>query len=296
MGIVLGPNQFGKAEVRLVHVDRSTPAHGITDLTVSSALRGDFSDAHLTGDNAHILTTDAQKNTVYAFARDGVGEVEQFALRLGRHFAGSFPWVTGARVEIEQHGWERIEVGGAAHDHAFRRSGGERRTAVVTVDGDDAYIVSGLAGLVVLKSTGSEFWGFATDRYTTLPETTDRILATEVTARWRLVGAEHDYAHLFTSIRTILLETFASVHSLALQQTLYRMGEAVLTAHPEVAEIRMSMPNKHHFLVDLAPYGLENPNTVFYAADRPYGKIEGAVLRDDAPPPGPAWLTVPGFC
>ncbi|MBL7496433.1 urate oxidase [Frankia sp. CNm7] len=296
MAIVLGPNQFGKAEVRLVHVDRSTPVHRITDLNVSSALRGDFADAHLTGDNAHILTTDAQKNTVYAFARDGVGEIEEFGLRLGRHFADSFPWITGARVEIEQYGWERIEVGGAGHDHAFRRAGAERRTTVVTLEGTTPYVLSGLAGLVVLKSTGSEFSGFPRDRYTTLSETTDRILATEVTARWRLVGVGHDYGKLFASIRTILLETFASLHSLALQQTLYKMGEAVLTAHPEVAEIRMSMPNKHHFLVDLEPYGLDNPNTVFYAADRPYGKIEGTVLRDDAPPAGPAWLTVPGFC
>jgi len=296
MAIVLGPNQFGKAEVRLVHVDRSTPVHVITDLNVSSALRGDFADAHLTGDNAHILTTDAQKNTAYAFARDGIGEIEQFALRLGRHFTASFSWVTGARVEIEQYGWERIPVGGAGHDHAFSRAGAERRTTVVTVDGDDAHVLSGLAGLVVLKSTGSEFWGFAQDPYTTLTETDDRILATEVTARWRLIGVEHDYGKLFASIRTILLETFASVHSLALQQTLYKMGEEVLAAHPEVAEIRMSMPNKHHFLVDLAPYGLDNPNTVFYAADRPYGKIEGTVLRDDAPDAGPAWQTVPGFC
>ncbi|ONH31917.1 factor-independent urate hydroxylase [Pseudofrankia asymbiotica] len=296
MAIVLGPNQFGKAEVRLVHVDRSTPVHRITDLNISSALRGDFADAHLTGDNAHILTTDAQKNTAYAFAREGVGEIEEFALRLGRHFTGSFDWVTGAQVEIEQYGWDRIQVDGAGHDHAFSRAGSERRTTVVTVDGDDAHVVSGLAGLVVLKSTGSEFWGFAQDRYTTLAETDDRILATEVTARWRLVGVEHDYGKLFTSIRTILLETFASVHSLALQQTLYKMGEDVLTACPEVAEIRMSMPNKHHFLVDLAPYGLDNPNMVFYAADRPYGKIEGTVLRDDAPDAGPAWQTIPGFC
>jgi urate oxidase len=296
MAIVLGPNQFGKAEVRLVRVDRSTPVHTITDLNVSSTLRGDFADAHRTGDNAHILTTDAQKNTVYAFARDGVGEIEQFALRLARHFASSFPWITGSRVEIDQYGWDRIQVDGAGHDHAFSRAGAERRTTVVTVDGDDAYVISGLAGLVVLKSTGSEFWGFATDRYTTLAETTERILATEVTARWRLIGVEHDYGKLFTSIRTILLETFASVHSLALQQTLYTMGERVLTAHPEVAEIRMSMPNKHHFLVDLEPYGRDNPDQVFYAADRPYGKIEGTITRDDAPPPGAAWLSVPGFC
>ena len=67
-----------------------------------------------------------------------------------------------------------------------------------------------------------------------------------------------------------------------MQQTLYAMGEAVLEARPEVAEVRLSMPNKHHFLVDLSPFGLENDNEVFYAADRPYGLIEGSVLRDDS--------------
>ena len=67
-------------------------------------------------------------------------------------------------------------------------------------------------------------------------------------------------------------------------------------AHDEIAEIRLSMPNKHHFLVDLAPFGLPNEREVYYAADRPYGLIEGTVLRDDAPPAGPAWHTVPEFC
>ena len=139
------------------------------------------------------------------------------------------------------------------------------------------------ADLVVLKSTGSEFWGFPRDRYTTLPETKDRILATNVTARWRHTGAEGDWAESYAETRRVLLETFALKHSLALQQTLYAMGEAVLTARPEVSEVRLSLPNKHHFLVDLAPFGLDNPGEVFYAADRPYGLIEGTVSRADAP-------------
>src|SRR5690242_7397246 len=108
MGIVLGPNQYGKAEVRVVAVDRGTPEHGITDLNVTTTLRGDFAAAHLHGDNAHVLATDTQKNTVYAFARDGVGEVEQFGLRLARHFAGAYPWIEQARVAIEQYPWARI--------------------------------------------------------------------------------------------------------------------------------------------------------------------------------------------
>jgi urate oxidase len=308
MGIVLGPNQYGKAEVRLVHVDRATPRHRITDLTVTTQLRGDFSATHLTGDNAAVLATDTQKNTVYAFAREhGVGEPETFALLLGRHFLRSGAEIHGARIAIDAHPWERIPVpvpggeGTEGHDHAFARAGAERRTTVVTLDEDRAWVVSGLADVVVLKSTGSEFHGFPRDRYTTLAETDDRILATSVTARWRYAPAvgegldDLDFGGLFARVRATLLETFATTHSLALQQTLYAMGEQVLRRFGEVAEVRLSMPNKHHFLVDLAPFGLDNPNTVFFAADRPYGLIEGAVVRDDGPPPGRAWDAVPGF-
>lgn len=289
MAVVLGPNQYGKAEVRLVHIDRTTPVHTITDLNVSTALRGDFTAAHLHGDNSHVLTTDTQKNTVYAFAADGVGEIEEFGRRLGRHFVGTLPWASAARIEIEQYPWKRLTVAGVPHDHAFARGGGEYRTTVVTVESAATYVVSGLAGLIVLKSTGSEFSGFPVDEYTTLAATDDRILATEVTARWLYTTDDLDFGKLFAGIRTVLLETFASRHSLALQQTLYAMGEAVLNAFPEVAEIRMSMPNKHHFLVDLAPFGKNNPKTVYYAADRPYGRIEGTVTRDDAPDADPVW-------
>jgi urate oxidase len=167
---------------------------------------------------------------------------------------------------------------------------------VVTVEGGDAWVISGLTDLVVLKSTGSEFTGFPRDEYTTLPEDRDRILATAVTARWRYAGSTADWATSYAEVRRILLESFADKHSLALQQTLYYMAEQVLENRPEVAEIRMSMPNKHHFLVDLSPFGLVNDREVYYAADRPYGLIEGTVLRDDAPGAGPAWHTVPGFC
>ena len=301
MAIVLGPNQYGKAEVRVVAVDRSSPRHELVDLNVSSSLRGDFTAAHTEGDNAHVLTTDAQKNTVFAFARDGVGSPEAFGLRLARHLAGSYDWITGARVAVESHGWERIALGGQPHDHAFRRPGGEVRTAVVTVDGADTHVLAGLSDLVVLKTTGSEFRGFPRDRYTTLAETGDRVLATAVTARWRYTSVDQDWDYVFHAVRTALLETFAATHSLALQQTLYAMGEAVLERFPDVAEVRMSMPNRHHFLQDLSAYGLSNTpgeddTLVYHADDRPYGLIEGTVLRDDVPAAEVAWLGTPGFC
>ncbi|WP_409490257.1 factor-independent urate hydroxylase [Amycolatopsis sp. cmx-11-12] len=292
MAITLGPNQYGKAEVRLVTVQREGAVHHLKDLTVSTSLRGDLAATHLTGDNADVVATDTQKNTVYAFAKEApVGEIEDFALRLGRHFVESFEHISGARVLIDEHGWNRI----SGHDHAFSQAGSEKRTTAVTIQDGQAWVVSGLDDLVVLKSTGSEFHGFPRDEYTTLAETNDRILATAVTARWRYQGDGIDWAASHAEVRRILLETFADKHSLSLQQTLYAMGEAVLEEREEVAEVRLSLPNKHHFLVDLSPFGLKNDNEVFYAADRPYGLIEGVVLRDDAEEPGLAWHTLAAF-
>ena len=296
MGFLLGDNQYGKAEVRVVAVDRSAPQHTLVDLNVSSSLRGDFAASHTSGDNSHVLATDTQKNTVLAFARDGVGSPEAFGLRLARSFAGAYPWITGARVGIESYGWSRIDVAGRPHDHSFRRDGGEVRTAVVTVDGAEEHVLAGITDLVVLKTTGSEFWGFPRDRYTTLAETRDRILATAVTARWRYTSTDLDFDACFGAVRTALLEAFAGTHSLALQQTLYAMGTAALEAVPEAAEIRLSLPNRHHFLADLSAFGLDNPDVVYAAADRPYGLIEGTVLREGAAPAEQAWRGTPGFC
>jgi urate oxidase len=286
MNIRLGANQYGKAETHLVRVTKSGPfgsVHDIKDINVSVALMGDFASSHLTGDNSNIVTTDTQKNTIYAFAKDEpIGEIEQFALRLARHFVHDFPVVHRSRVSIEEHAWQRIQVGGNPHPHSFVRSGGERRLASVTCTRDSEWVVAGLSDLLLLKSTGSEFSGYPRDQYTTLAETHDRMLATAVVARWRYGRDDVDWADAFAATRTQLIEAFASKHSLALQQTLYTMGEAALTARPEIAEIRLSMQNKHHFLVDLAPFGLDNQNEVFYASDRPYGLIEGTVTRDDA--------------
>jgi len=289
MAIVLGENRYGKAEVRLVRVDRDGDRHGVTDLNVSVALSGDMTDTHLTGANDKVLATDTQKNTVFAFARDGIGAIESFAARLARHFVDSQPSIHRARVRIEQYTWHRLGP------HSFSRAGDGTRTAVVTYDGSRAWTVSGLADLTVLNSTDSEFWGFPRDAYTTLQETKDRILATAVTASWRHTGDDVDWDASHATARDSLLTAFAGTYSLSLQQTLYAMGERALNAREEICEVRLAMPNKHHFLVDMSTWGLDNPNEVWYAADRPYGLIEASIIRDDLPPAPEAWLGVKGF-
>lgn len=306
MPIRLGPNQYGKAENRVVRVYRDTPRHQIRDLNVSTSLRGRFEDAHTTGDQKDVLPTDTQKNTVFAFAKKhGIASPEEFATLLADRYLEATPAADGARIEVEEYAWDRIPVDGVEHDHAFVRSGQGVRTTVVNVDGrgEDrvVQVVSGIKDLVVLKSTGSEFHGFLKDEYTTLQETDDRILATSLVARWRydadaIARGTIDWTKSYDAIRALLLQRFAEIHSLALQQTLHGMGTAVLEQHAEVAEIKFSAPNKHHFLSDLSPFGMDNPGEVFHAADRPYGLIEASVVRDDASDPGNAWHGTPGFC
>jgi urate oxidase len=285
--IILGPNRYGKAETRVVRVTRHGDAHHIKDLNVSTALSGDMDEVHLSGDNSAVLATDTQKNTVHAFAKKhGVGAIEDFALLLARHFVDSQPTVHHARVAVEEYSWERNGASG----HSFVRSGRETRTCVAHYDGSQAWVVSGLTDLVVLNTTNSEFWGYIKDEYTTLPETRDRILATAVNASWRHTAPDGGaYDKSYESARQALVAAFAGTYSLSLQQTLYAMGSRVLGDCPEICEVRLSLPNKHHFLVDLSPFDLDNDGEVYFAADRPYGLIEGAVLREDAPGAGPAW-------
>ncbi|MFG1695787.1 factor-independent urate hydroxylase [Nonomuraea sp. NPDC049309] len=285
MTVKLGANRYGKAETRLVHVVRDGPVHHLKDVNVSISLSGDMEAVHLTGDNAAVLPTDTQKNTVYAFARKyGVGQIEVFAQRLARHFVATQEAIRHARVEIEEYGWHR------RGPHSFVRDGSEVRTCLIHHDEDGrTTVVSGLKDLVVLNTTGSEFHGFAVDEYTTLEPTTDRILATAVDARWRHDGEPPSYGTSYAQVRQALLDAFANTRSRSLQQTLYAMGERALLTCEGICEIRLALPNKHHFAVDLSPFGLTNDNEVFYAADRPYGLIEGGVLREDAPDAGFAW-------
>ncbi len=287
----LGANRYGKAEVRVVHVDRGGGPGGtdvVKDWNVSTSLSGDLAATHLSGDNANVLTTDTQKNTAYAFAKNlGGGQVEAYALALARHYVQSQEPITRARVSVQEYGWTPIPVG----EHGFARTGQYTRTTRVVHDAElGSSVVSGVEDLVVLKTTGSEFWGFPHDQYTTLAETADRMLATEVTARWRFrQPGPADWAEAHERAIGALLTAFAGTHSRSLQQTLYAMGERLLDGLPQVCEVRLALPNKHHFLVDLDPFGLTNDNEVYVAADRPYGLIEGTVLADDAPDPGPAW-------
>ena len=295
MAHILTDLQHGKAECRVVTLDRESEGpgavHRLYDLNVSTQLRGDFTTAYTEGDNSHVHATDTQKNTVYALARQhGVSSPEDFLLLLASHWRTQ-EWVSGTSFTAEQYGWERLPENG----HSFVRSGMEVRTAAVHTDGEETFVLGGVTDLVLLKSTGSEFHGFPRDAFTTLPETDDRILATSLTATWRYAREELDFDAAYDDVRRALLKAFASTHSLALQQTIHAMASAALDAVGDVVEIRVACPNKHHFLVDLGPLGLDNPGEVFFAADRPYGLISATLRREGHAEEPRAWAGIPGL-
>jgi len=275
---VLSWNRYGKSRIRLVKVRRGGRGHEVVDLTLDVQLEGAFETVYTEGDNASCLPTDTMKNTVYALARtDPIEHVESFALRLADHFVAQ-PAVSSVRISASEDRWEHLAAAGGPDPHAFVKGGGEQWTAEITRDRDGAHVASGLTNLVVMKTADSAFAGFPRDQYTTLLETEDRILATAITASWRYRDGTTAFGAR-EAIRGALLTSFAAHKSRSVQHTLQAMAESALAVCADATEITLVLPNRHHLLVDLSPFGLDNPNEVFVATDQPFGLIEATVRR-----------------
>ncbi len=286
MSPTLLSHRYGKQRVRLTHLDRTLEPHRLTIVAVGIALDGDFAASYREGDNRKVVATDSMKNTVYVLARElgpeVVASIESFGAALARHFVERYAAVDSARIELEEEIWAPIRVESGAAPDAFERTASELGTASVSFAGGALEIVSGIDRLQVLKTSRSGFVDFHRDRYATLPDVDDRLFATSVGARWRLAPdapAELDRRALRAEARRILVESFARHDSLAVQQTLHAMGAAVLERLPAIAEITLVLPNQHHLLANLAPFGLDNPNRVFVGTDEPFGQIEATLVR-----------------
>ena len=277
--IRLGANDYGKARIRLVRVLREPGGDRLRDLTVRVALEGDFEAAHTAGDNTLVVATDTMKNTAYVLALDGLtGSIEAYGLTLARHFL-DFPQVRRATVNIAEARWSPLRVDGAISDHAFKRDGDLTRTATVSASAEATSIEAGVEDLTLMLTRGSAFNGFDRDRFTTLAETDDRLMATKVACRWRYGPAALDHDAAFEAVLATLLRVFADHFSPSVQASIWLMGKAALEAHPELEEIHFALPNLHHWPVDLAPFGLRNEGQVFVASSEPHGLIEATIVR-----------------
>ena len=281
MPATIAQNNYGKSRVRLIKVARDSDRHEIQNLSVDIALEGDFEAIHKDGDNSLCLPTDTMKNTVYALAGETreIEEVEAFGIRLASYLLVNNEPVRRVRLNMAEHGWKRMKVAMGEHDHSFIRGSAEKRIALIDSTHEKTTVQSGVEDLIVLKTTRSGFAGFPRDKYTTLPEATDRIFSTAIKAVWRYETPEAATDDLFHAIRQTIIEIFATHDSLSVQHTLYAMGEAVLERFSEISEISFSLPNIHCLPIDMTKFGQENENRIFVPTDEPHGLIEARLTR-----------------
>lgn len=281
MPATIAQNNYGKSRVRLIKVARDIDRHEIQNLSIDIALEGDFDAIHKKGDNSLCLPTDTMKNTVYALAGETreIEEVEAFGIRLANYLLVNNAQVQRVRLNLAEHGWKRMKVAGGEHDHSFVRGSAEKRIALIDSTHEKTTVQSGVEDLIVLKTTRSGFAGFPRDKYTTLPEATDRIFSTAIKAVWRYETPEAATDDLFHAIRQTIIEVFATHDSHSVQHTLYAMGEAVLERFSEISEISFSLPNIHCLPIDMTKFGQENENRIFVPTDEPHGLIEARLTR-----------------
>ncbi|MBX3148774.1 urate oxidase [Candidatus Obscuribacterales bacterium] len=274
-------NAYGKSRVRLTKVTREKDMHVLHEIAVAIQLEGKFERSYTEGDNTEVVATDSMKNTVYVLAAEHpLKDIESFGKTLAKHFLDSYESVSKVTVQLEEELWHRIEVDGKPHANSFYGAGAEKHTARITATKDKVDVVSGIAGLKLVKTTDSEFWGFVRDRYTTLVDVKDRIFGTSVEAIWQYTKDGVDYKKSYDTIRATILEIFATHHSLAVQHTLYDIGQISLDRAPDVSEITITMPNEHRIPFNLEPFGLTNKDEVFVATAEPFGLISGTLKRN----------------
>jgi urate oxidase len=278
----LESHRYGKARVRVLKILRNGKTHTVKEIDVAAILEGDFESSYVAADNTKVVPTDTIKNTINVLAKDQLGEeIEPFALALGQHFLKRYQQVYKAKIDIAERDWRRMEIDQKPHPHSFV-AGSEAKTFTrVVYTRESQTVESGIRDLVILKSTESGFENYRKDEFTTLPETSDRILATSFSATWTYAKRPARYRDNNDKIISAMLKVFANNYSPSAQTTLFQMGTAALDVCSEISRIELAMPNKHYLLINLSPFDRENKNEVFTPTEEPHGQIEAVVVRDE---------------
>ncbi|XP_015573188.1 uricase-2 [Ricinus communis] len=290
--------RHGKDRVRVTRVWRRNDGnHFMVEWSVSISLLSDCLNAYSRDDNSNIVATDTMKNTVYVKAKECTEQLsaENFAILLAQHFTSFYKEVTTAIIKIVEKPWERVSIDDQLHTHGFKL-GSEKHTAEVTLTkSGDLQLTSGIVGLSVLKTTKSGFEGFIRDKYTALPETRERMLATEVTASWRYLYRSVStipqnplyFTEKYLDVKKVLSNTFfghpkEGVYSASVQCTLFHMTKAVLNRFPDISSVQLKMPNLHFLPVNISSKDhniVKFNDDVYLPTDEPHGSIEATLSR-----------------
>ena len=271
---------YGKGRVRVMRVKRDTARHEVRELNTQVMLEGDFADTFLSENNTKVIATDSIKNIVNIVARQNLAlDTEDFLAAIAAYFLGHYPQVDKVSIATQETKWSRLEIAGAAHEHAFTLDANGKPTAHLSATRAARHLSSGMENFTFLKTTESGWVAYVMDEATTLKETTDRIFSTAMNASWSWGGAPANYPAANEKILAAMMNIFATTYSPSVQNSLFLMASAALEAVPEIASVSLACPNKHYIPINMAPFGLDNPNVVFLPTDEPHGQIECTVTR-----------------
>ncbi|KAL0742762.1 hypothetical protein Bca4012_084275 [Brassica carinata] len=291
--------RHGKARVRVGRVWRQglDGSHHFVEWNVSISLLSHCLSSYHRDDNSDIVATDTMKNTVYVKAKECEDRlsVEEFAILLGNHFCSFYPQVYTAVVNITEKPWERVCVDGKPHLHGFKL-GSENHTVDATIQKSGALtLTSGVAGLALLKTTQSGFEKFVRDKYTILPDTRERMLATEVNASWRysyesvasIPKKELYFNEKFMEVKKVLMDTFfgppeTGVYSPSVQRTLYLMGSAVLRSKRKGSNSMKAMKKRQKTATPWPEETVEDKYPLGPPAQKADGRVLNVELDEDA--------------
>jgi urate oxidase len=273
-------NRYGKGRVRMMRIHRDGDKQDVSQLSIKAMLEGDFGRAYTDADNSASTSTDTIKNIVNVVARENTAlSTEEFCQVLAKRYLDLYPQASSVSITAHETKWARLAVDGELHPHAFLLDSNGKPTVEIVATRDGMTMSSGLDGFTFMKSTQSGWENYYTDKYSTIQPTNDRICATSMVASWTWSGKPASYPATNKKILDTLLKEFATTYSPSVQNSLYRMGEKVLAAVPEISEISMACPNIHYILMNLSAFGLDNNNDVFLPTDEPHGQIECTVGR-----------------
>jgi urate oxidase len=274
--------RYGKGRVRVLRLARDGERHSVRELTLTVMLEGDFGAAWSAADNRRVVATDSIKNLVNITAAQHVeAETEAFVGHVAAQFLERYAQVATVTVEALETRWLRRAVNGSPHAHTFTLDGNGQPFVRLVTDRAGAVLQSGLRGYTLMKTTQSGWADFVDDEVRTLPDTHDRICATSMDATWTWTVPPADPVAVNAAVLDTMITVFATTYSAGVQDSMYRMGEAVLAARFDIAEISFAMPNKHYIPMNLTPFGIEHGAQVFLPTDEPHGQIEATIGRAD---------------
>jgi urate oxidase len=261
---------YGESRLRMLRVIPRGDRHDPRDLTVGVRFEGPL-DAMVPGE--------AVKNLVHRVVREqdhAAAAVETLGIAVCDALLATYGSIGLARVELTEQPWTRVDAGGKPQGQTFTPSGVERRTAVVTGNGERTAVQAGIEELVLLRTGG--FAPSARGASDAASDGLQRIYVATLGARWTYTGRDIAFAPYRTGIRQAVVETFAWHKGPAARDTLRAIADVVLATYQEIAHVSLTLQERPYRPVDLLELALDG-DALFVAHDDPVGVLEMSVER-----------------